>query len=62
MRLSLIGLLLALSGVSFGQQLGKISGVAQMSPGEVVVAGGKITLFKQGAAIARVATNDIGSY
>jgi iron complex outermembrane recepter protein len=62
MRLSLIGLLLALSGVSFGQQLGKISGVAQMSPGEVVVAGGKITLFKQGAAIARVATNDLGSY
>ena len=62
MRLLLIGLLLALSGVSFGQQLGKISGVAQMSPGEVVVAGGKITLFKQGAAIARVATNDLGSY
>jgi hypothetical protein len=62
MRLLLIGLLLALSGVSFGQQLGKISGVAQMSPGDVVVAGGKITLFKQGAAIARVATNDLGSY
>lgn len=62
MRFLLIGLLLALSGVSFGQQLGKISGVAQMSPGEVVVAGGKITLFKQGAAIARVATNDLGSY
>ena len=62
MRLSLIGLLLALSGVSFGQQLGKISGVAQMSPGEVVVAGAKITLLKQGAAIARVATNDLGSY
>ncbi len=62
MRLSLIGLLLALSGVSFGQQLGKISGVAQMSPGEVVVAGAKITLLKEGAAIARVATNDLGSY
>ena len=62
MRFLLIGLLLALSEVSFGQQLGKISGVAQMSPGEVVVAGGKITLFKQGAAIARVATNDLGSY
>ncbi len=62
MRFLLIGLLLALSGVSFGQQLGKISGVAQMSPGEVVVAGGKITLLKQGAAIARVATNDLGSY
>ena len=62
MRFLLIGLLLALSGVSFGQQLGKISGVAQMSPGEVVVAGAKITLLKQGAAIARVATNDLGSY
>ena len=62
MRFLLIGLLLALSEVSFGQQLGKISGVAQMSPGEVVVAGGKITLFKQGAAIARVASNDLGSY
>jgi hypothetical protein len=62
MRLLFIGLLFALSGVSFGQQLGKISGVAQMSPDEVVVAGAKITLFKQGAAIARVATNDLGSY
>ena len=62
MRLLFIGLLFALSGVSFGQQLGKISGVAQMSPGEVFVAGAKITLLNQGAAIARVATNDIGSY
>ncbi len=62
MRLLFFGLLFALSGVSFGQQIGKISGVAQMSPGEVVVAGAKITLLKEGAAIARVATNDLGSY
>ncbi len=62
MRLLLIGLLIELSGVSFGQQIGKISGVAQMSPGEVFVAGAKITLLKEGAAIARVATNDLGSY
>lgn len=62
MRLVFIGLLFALSGVSFGQQIGKISGVAQMSPGEVFVAGAKITLLKQGAAMARVATDDLGTY
>jgi hypothetical protein len=62
MRLLFIGLLFALSGVSFGQQIGKISGVAQMSPGEVFVAGAKITLLKQGAAMARVATDDLGTY
>lgn len=62
MRLLFFGLLFALSGVSFGQQIGKISGVAQMSPGEVFVAGAKITLLKQGAAMARVATDDLGTY
>ena len=62
MRLVFIGLLFALSGVSFGQQIGKISGVAQMSPGEVFVVGAKITLLKQGAAMARVATDDLGTY
>jgi hypothetical protein len=62
MRLVFIGFLFALSGVSFGQQIGKISGVAQMSPGEVFVVGAKITLLKQGAAMARVATDDLGTY
>ena len=62
MRLLFFGFLFALSGVSFGQQIGKISGVAQMSPGEVFVAGAKITLLKQGAAMARVATDDLGTY
>ena len=36
--------------------------MAQMSPGEVFVAGAKITLLKQGAAMARVATDDLGTY
>ena len=62
MRFLFFGLLLAIPGVSLSQQLGNISGAAKMSPGDDLVAGAKITLFKQGAAVARVATNDLGTY
>jgi hypothetical protein len=33
-----------------------------MSPGDVAVAGAKITLLSQGTAVTRVATNDLGAY
>ena len=62
MRLLLLVLLAALPGLTIAQQKGKISGVAMMSPGEIPVAGAKITLLNQGTAITRVATNDLGAY
>ena len=62
MRFLFFGLLLVIPGVSLSQQLGIISGAAKMSPGDDFVAGAKITLLKQGAAVARVATNDLGTY
>ena len=62
MRLLFFGLLLTLPALSYSQTVGKISGIAQMSPGDVSVAGAKITLLKQGAAVTRVATNDEGAY
>jgi iron complex outermembrane recepter protein len=62
MRLLFFGLLLTLPALSYSQTVGKISGTAKMSPGDVSVAGAKITLLKQGAAVTRVATNDEGAY
>lgn len=62
MRLFLFALLAVLPGLSIAQQKGKISGKAVMSPGETPVAGAKITLLSQGAAVTRVATNDQGTY
>jgi hypothetical protein len=62
MRLFLLVLLAALPGLSMAQQKGKISGQALMTPGEIPVAGAKITLLSQGTAITRVATNDLGAY
>jgi len=62
MRLFLFVLLAVLPGLSIAQQKGKISGKAVMSPGETPVAGAKITLLSQGAAVTRVATNDQGTY
>jgi hypothetical protein len=62
MRFLFFGLLLVIPGVCLSQQLGNISGAAKMSPGDDFVAGAKITLLKQGAAVARVATNDLGTY
>ena len=58
MRFLFFGLLLTLPALSYTQTVGKISGSAKMSPGDVPVAGAKITLLNQGAAITRVATND----
>lgn len=62
MRFLFFGLLLTLPALSYSQTAGKISGAAKMSPGDIAVAGAKITLLKQGAAITRVATNDEGMY
>ncbi|MEY4992282.1 MAG: hypothetical protein RI948_1161 [Bacteroidota bacterium] len=62
MRFFFLMLLAALPGLVMAQQKGKISGVATMSPGDVAVAGAKITLLSQGTAVTRVATNDLGAY
>jgi hypothetical protein len=62
MRFLLFGLLLTLPVLSYSQTVGKISGAAKMSPGDIAVAGAKITLLKQGTAVTRVATNDEGTY
>ena len=62
MRFLFFGLLLTLPALSYSQAVGKISGAAKMSPGDIPVAGAKITLLNQGAAITRVATNDEGAY
>lgn len=62
MRFLFFGLLLTLPGLSYSQTVGKISGAAKMSPGDIAVAGAKITLLQQGAAVTRVATNDQGTY
>jgi len=44
MRLFLLVLLAALPGLAMAQQKGKISGQALMTPGDIPVAGAKITL------------------
>ncbi len=62
MRLLFFGLLLTLPSISYSQTVGKISGAAKMSPGDIAVAGAKITLLNQGTAVTRVATNDEGTY
>lgn len=62
MRLFLLVLLAALPGLAMAQQKGKISGQALMTPGDIPVAGAKITLLSQGTAVTRVATNDLGAY
>ena len=62
MRFLFFGLLLTLPALSYSQTVGKISGAAKMSPGDIAVAGAKITLLNQGTAVTRVATNDEGTY
>lgn len=62
MRFLFFGLLLTLPALSYSQTVGKISGAAKMSPGDIAVAGAKITLLNQGTALTRVATNDEGTY
>jgi hypothetical protein len=62
MRFLFFGLLLTLPILSYSQTVGKISGAAKMSPGDIAVAGAKITLLNQGTAVTRVATNDEGTY
>jgi outer membrane receptor protein involved in Fe transport len=62
MRFLFFGLLLTLPVLSYSQTVGKISGAAKMSPGDIAVAGAKITLLNQGTAVTRVATNDEGTY
>jgi outer membrane receptor for ferrienterochelin and colicin len=62
MRFLFFGLLLTLPVLSYSQTVGKISGVAKMSPGDIAVAGAKITLLSKGTAVNRVATNDEGIY
>ena len=62
MRFLFYGLLLTFPALSYSQTVGKISGSAKMSPGDVAVAGAKITLLNQGTALTRVATNDEGAY
>jgi iron complex outermembrane receptor protein len=62
MRFLFFGLLLTLPSISYSQTVGKISGAAKMSPGDIAVAGAKITLLNQGTAVTRVATNDEGTY
>ncbi|MFM7007236.1 MAG: TonB-dependent receptor [Flavobacteriales bacterium] len=62
MRLLLLLLVLLGATHSFGQQKSRITGLAIMSPGDIPVAGAKITLFKDNAVVARVATNDQGAY
>ena len=62
MRFLFYGLLLTFPALTYSQTVGKISGSAKMSPGDVAVAGAKITLLNQGTALTRVATNDEGAY
>jgi outer membrane receptor for ferrienterochelin and colicin len=62
MRFLFFGLLLTLPVLSYSQTVGNISGVAKMSPGDIAVAGAKITLLSKGTAVNRVATNDEGIY
>ena len=62
MRLFLLLLVFISAEQALSQQNGRIIGVATMSPGDIPVAGAKITLFKGNAVIGRVATNDLGAY
>jgi iron complex outermembrane receptor protein len=62
MRFLLLVLISALPLLSLAQQKGKINGIALMSPGDIPVAGAKITLNQNGTAINRIATNDLGQY
>jgi len=55
-------LLVALPSLAFSQQKGTITGVALMTPGEVPVAGAKITLSNATQVIALKATDDAGMY
>ena len=62
MRFFFFVLLAALPTLLLGQQNNRISGIATMSPGDVPVAGAKITLFSNQNVLARAATNDQGYY
>lgn len=62
MRLVCLLLVFASATVCFGQLKGSINGTVQMSPGEIDVAGAKITLLFNGTAVQRVVTNDQGNY
>ena len=55
-------LLVALPSLAFSQQKGSISGVALMTPGDVPVAGAKITLSNATQVFALKATDDAGMY
>lgn len=62
MRLFLLLLVFISAIQALSQQNGSIIGVATMSPGDIPVAGAKITLLKGNAVVGRVATNDLGAY
>ncbi len=62
MRLFLLLLVFISAKQALSQQNGRIIGVATMSPGDIPVAGAKITLLKGNAVVGRVATNDLGAY